>query len=255
MHPEEAEARQLLHDLARQDPLLEPVADVRQYAVAHELPDGVADCALLVVEQGVERQEVERVERGRRVGCRRHGRVLRRGGQPIVESRTAASGVPVPPDMRRPVRSSATMTAPADRRSLPELLADAEGRIERLDPRDAYAESQGGALLVDVRSEVRRARDGIVPGALHVPLTVFPWRFDPDGLWRSPWVPTTDARVIVFCDDGFSSILAAATLAQLGYARAADVVGGFTAWRESGLPFAPGPGPVSTVPPGMGPPD
>ena len=104
-----------------------------------------------------------------------------------------------------------------------------------------------GALLVDVRSEVRRARDGIVPGALHVPLTVFPWRFDPDGLWRSPWVPTTDARVIVFCDDGFSSILAAATLAQLGYARAADVVGGFTAWRESGLPFAPAPGAECTT--------
>ena len=64
MHPEQAELGELLHDLARQDPLLEPVADLGQDALAHELAHGVADRAFLVVEERVERQEVERVEIG-----------------------------------------------------------------------------------------------------------------------------------------------------------------------------------------------
>ena len=68
VHPEEPEPRDLLHELPRQDPLLEPVADLRHHALADELPDGVADLPLLVVEQRVEREEVERVECGR-CGC------------------------------------------------------------------------------------------------------------------------------------------------------------------------------------------
>ena len=65
MHPEEPELRELLDELAREDPLLEPVADLGQNALADELPHGVADRPLLVVEERVEREEVERVERGR----------------------------------------------------------------------------------------------------------------------------------------------------------------------------------------------
>ena len=68
MHPEEAELAELRDQLARQDPLLEPVADVGQDALPHELAHGVPDRPLLVVEQRVEGEEVERVERGLRVG-------------------------------------------------------------------------------------------------------------------------------------------------------------------------------------------
>ena len=75
VHPEEPELRQLLEDLAREDPLLEPVADLRDDALADELPHGVADRPLLVVEERVEREEVERVE-GRRGGGRGHGSIL-----------------------------------------------------------------------------------------------------------------------------------------------------------------------------------
>ena len=74
MHAEEAELPELRHQLARQDPLLEPVADVGQYPLAHEGPHGVADRPFLVVEEGVDREEVERVERGRLLGHGHRGK-------------------------------------------------------------------------------------------------------------------------------------------------------------------------------------
>lgn len=143
----------------------------------------------------------------------------------------------------------------APERSLAALVAVAEARVDRLEPVAAWEEAERGALIVDVRSEVCRSRDGVVPGALHVPLTVFPWRLAPDSAWRSTWAPESSRRVIVLCDHGYSSVLAAAMLADLGFARPADVVGGYEAWRASALPTRPGPPPEAAALPGMGPPD
>lgn len=108
-------------------------------------------------------------------------------------------------------------------------------------PDEAAAALREGAHLVDIRSAEAREHDGIVPGSLHVPRTVLEWRLDPDGAWRTPHVGGLDERLILICDHGCSSVLAAATLADLGYARAGDVVGGFAAWREAGLPVLPAP--------------
>jgi rhodanese-related sulfurtransferase len=124
------------------------------------------------------------------------------------------------------------------RRTVHALIAEASARIERLEPAEAHAAQAAGACLVDIRSEVNRAREGIVPGSLHVPRTVFEWRLDPESPWRTPHAPDLDQRVVVLCDHGFSSVLAAATLADLGFTRPADVVGGFEAWRAAGLPTA-----------------
>ncbi len=130
----------------------------------------------------------------------------------------------------------------AGRRSVEELLRDAEARIERLEPAAALAAvEEGGALLVDIRSEDACERDGIVPGSLQVPRTVLEWRLDPTSPWRNPHVGGLDKRVLLICDHGYSSILAAATLVDLGFARAGDVIGGFEAWRDAGLPVAPAP--------------
>jgi rhodanese-related sulfurtransferase len=95
-------------------------------------------------------------------------------------------------------------------------------------------------LIVDIRSELSRERDGVVPGSLHVPRTVLEWRFELGGRWRNPHLGDVERRVIVLCDHGYSSVFAAAMLVQLGYRRACDVVGGFEAWRESGLPIVAG---------------
>jgi rhodanese-related sulfurtransferase len=141
-------------------------------------------------------------------------------------------------------------------RTLAELLEEASARIERLEPADAFAAAEAGSLIVDIRADASRARDGVVPGSLHVPRTVLEWRFAPDSEWRSPYAGDVETQVIVLCDHGFSSVFAAATLADLGFSHAADVVGGFVAWRDAGLPTisAPGPRPAGELP-GMGPPD
>ena len=149
------------------------------------------------------------------------------------------------------------MDAAAGRRTLEELLAEARGRIERLQPAEAFAASEQGALVIDIRSDSDRERDGIVPGSLHVPRTVLEWRLDPESAWRTPYVSGLDQRIVVLCDHGCSSVLAAATLVDLGFTRAADVVGGFAAWREAGLPVATGTGPAQSAAssPGCAPPD
>ena len=143
------------------------------------------------------------------------------------------------------------------RRTLEDLLAEAEARIERLSPAAAAAALEEGAVLIDIRSDGDRERDGVVPGALHVPRTVLEWRLAPDSEWRSPHVGGLDGRIVLLCDHGCSSILAAATLVELGFGRAGDVVGGFAAWRAAGLPVVPAPGEPDTPSalPGMGPPD
>jgi rhodanese-related sulfurtransferase len=147
------------------------------------------------------------------------------------------------------------MAPPSGRRTLDHLMADAETRIERLSPLTAARALDEGALLIDIRSQDDRLRDGIIPGSLHVPRTVLEWRLDPDSPWRSPHVGGLDRRILLLCDHGYSSVLAAATLAELGFEQAGDVVGGFRAWREAGLPVAPAPPRRAGELAGMGPPE
>jgi len=141
--------------------------------------------------------------------------------------------------------------------TLEALLATACARIERLSPHEAFAAQQAGALIIDTRSSEDRERDGIVPGSLHIPRTVLEWRAAPDSRWRSPHVGGVERKVVVLCDHGYSSILTAATLVELGFAGAGDVIGGFEAWRDAGLPVRPAParrrGPGDLA--GMGGPD
>ena len=119
------------------------------------------------------------------------------------------------------------------------LLELARSRIERLSPEAAWAAAQcGTAVLVDIRSVEARARDGVVPGSAHVPRTVLEWRLDPESPWRNPHVAGSGRRIVVVCDHGWSSSLAAASLVDLGYPDAADVEGGIGAWRQAGLPLA-----------------
>jgi rhodanese-related sulfurtransferase len=114
-------------------------------------------------------------------------------------------------------------------RTLDDLLAVAASRIRRYTPSEA---SDIDATLVDIRSDDARARDGVIPGAYHVPRTVLEWRVASDD-WRNPELD--GKRLILVCDHGYSSILAAATLVELGV-DAGDLDGGFEAWAGAGLP-------------------
>ena len=121
--------------------------------------------------------------------------------------------------------------------TIDDLLARARERIDRVEPAEALAEMRDGAVLVDVRSDSQIARDGTVPGAIVVARNVLEWRCAPDGEHRDPRLSDPDGRLIVMCDGGYQSSLAAANLRELGLHRAADLVGGFQAWREDGLPI------------------
>lgn len=133
------------------------------------------------------------------------------------------------------------VAAGTTRRTLADLLAAAQAQIDRHEPAEAQAATERGALLIDIRSELDRERDGIVPGSLHIPRSVLEWRLDPDSPVRNPHTRGLHGQVILLCEHGCSSILAAATLVELGFTHAGDVIGGYAAWQEAGLPTTPTP--------------
>jgi rhodanese-related sulfurtransferase len=132
---------------------------------------------------------------------------------------------------------------PSDNRSttVEQLLAEARARLRRLTPGEARAAAEGGALLIDIRTEVQRERDGVVPGSRYIARNVLEWRCDPSSEWRDPEVTERPGRqLIVMCDEGYQSSLAAAILQRFGFADASDVIGGFQAWSASGFEVKPG---------------
>jgi rhodanese-related sulfurtransferase len=114
-------------------------------------------------------------------------------------------------------------------------LAAARARLDRVAPEDLAAEVDGGALVVDIRPASDRAGEGELPGAVAIERIQLEWRLDPtsgaaiDGA-------AADRRVIVVCNDGYASSLAAADLRELGLSRATDLVGGYRAWRRAQPP-------------------
>ena len=125
------------------------------------------------------------------------------------------------------------------RRTIDDLLTDARSTLDRVTPEQAVAAMQEGAVLVDVRSDHQRERDGIVPDAVHHPRNVLEWRADPQSDARDERIADYGKRLIVMCDAGYASSLAARTLQDLGIERATDLDGGFQAWRDAGLPVEP----------------
>jgi rhodanese-related sulfurtransferase len=124
-------------------------------------------------------------------------------------------------------------------RGIDEILSEARGRLDRVSPREAHSRRSRGALLVDIRYESLRRRDGTVPGALIVERNELEWRLDPRCPHRLPQAEHHDLEVLVLCNEGYASSLAAVGLHELGLHRATDVIGGFQAWAAAGLPVAP----------------
>ncbi|MCX4407514.1 MULTISPECIES: rhodanese-like domain-containing protein [unclassified Streptomyces] len=117
------------------------------------------------------------------------------------------------------------------------LLERVREGLDRVEAEEAYSAAQAGeALLVDIRYAALRERDGLIPGALVVERNELEWRLDPQGSHRAPEATSHDLRVVVICNEGYASSLAAVSLQQLGLHRATDLVGGFQAWKAAGLP-------------------
>ena len=112
------------------------------------------------------------------------------------------------------------------------LLEDVRRDMDRVQPADLASELAAGALLVDTRPSDQRSRDGDLPGAVVIDRNVLEWRLDPTCSHHIPEVSHAGVRIIVVCNEGYSSSLAAATLRQLGLSYATDLVGGFQAWKR-----------------------
>jgi rhodanese-related sulfurtransferase len=126
------------------------------------------------------------------------------------------------------------------RTTIQDLLEAARHRLRRVGPREARDAVASGAVLIDIRADHQRERDGAIPEAHVVARNVLEWRLDPaSGACDLSLAADLDRQVILFCDEGYQSSLAASTLQDLGFRNATDLVGGFQAWRAAGLSVVP----------------
>ena len=114
--------------------------------------------------------------------------------------------------------------------TLDEYLASARARLDRVRAEELDEELRAGTVVIDVRDSAQRKRQGEIPGAIPIDLTVLEWRLAPSSRWRSVDVGP-EQKLILVCSEGFSSSLAAARLQDLGLKGATDLEGGFSAWK------------------------
>jgi rhodanese-related sulfurtransferase len=117
-----------------------------------------------------------------------------------------------------------------ERNSIANILAEARRSLLRVTPEMLSSERENGTLIVDIRPVEQRQRDGDLPGAIVIDRNVLEWRLDPTSEHRIPQVTGYDIRIVVVCNEGYSSSLAAAVLQKLGLHQAVDMIGGYQAW-------------------------
>jgi rhodanese-related sulfurtransferase len=154
---------------------------------------------------------------------------------PPTSGAQPATGVQ-PPSWTRPIIGAQPIFTEHRGRGIDEILARARATLRRVSAVDAAAEQAAGAILVDIRPIAQRAAHGQIPGALIVERNVLEWRFDPRSDARLDCAGSYDLRIVVYCQEGYTSSLAAAALQELGLHGATDLDGGFEAWRAAGLP-------------------
>ncbi|NYG57223.1 rhodanese-related sulfurtransferase [Nocardioides daedukensis] len=121
-----------------------------------------------------------------------------------------------------------------DGSAISRLLAESRAGLDRVEPAELEAVRAAGALVVDTRPIEQRQRDGELPGAVVIDRNVLEWRLDPTSPHRLEIADDPSRRVVLVCNEGYSSSLAAHTLQRLGLVNATDLRGGFQAWRGLG---------------------
>lgn len=117
--------------------------------------------------------------------------------------------------------------------TIEEMLAAARARLDRPGPHRAAELVADGAILVDTRPGWQREQEGGIPGVLVIERNHLEWRLDPTSDARIPQAVDHDVTWILFCSEGYSSSLAAASLQDLGLRNATDLDGGYRAWKAA----------------------
>ena len=123
------------------------------------------------------------------------------------------------------------------RTTIHDLVFEARATIERYHPRQlaAMMDSDSAPVVIDTRTHTDRGRFGVIPTSIHVPRTVLEWHLDPANGYLHPSVRSFDQPLVIVCNGGYSSSLAAANLVQIGFTHVADLIGGHSAWCNAGF--------------------
>ena len=122
------------------------------------------------------------------------------------------------------------------RRTVEQMLTQARARFVRLTPTQAAAAQAAGALFVDIRGDDQIRTHGTIPGSIRIPRNVLEWRLDPACPARDALLADPRVTIVIVCQEGYQSSLAASNLHDLGLVHATDLEGGFEAWQAEGLP-------------------
>ncbi len=114
-----------------------------------------------------------------------------------------------------------------------DLVEAARARIDEIDPGDLETALES-VFVIDVR-EADEHDQGAVPGARLIPRGLL--ERDVAGL-----VPDRSTRIVVYCASGSRSVLAAASLQEMGYGNVSSLVGGFERWKSEGRTWRTGEG-------------
>jgi rhodanese-related sulfurtransferase len=119
-----------------------------------------------------------------------------------------------------------------------DMVAAARSGLNRVRPADLHAalSTTAAPTVLDTRSDTDRARTGCIAEAIHAPRTALEWLVDPAAGFAHPAIASFEEPIVVVCNSGYSSSLAAANLQALGFVNATDLVGGMSAWLHEGLP-------------------
>jgi len=134
-----------------------------------------------------------------------------------------------------------TLFARSGRFTVHDLLFEARATTTRVGPHELHARLRSALppLVLDTRTSIDRGRYGTIEGAIHLPRTVLEWRLDPANGFLHPAVTGFDQPLVIVCNHGYSSTIAALAVQRLGYADVSDLAGGMQAWRTAGLPTVP----------------
>lgn len=120
-------------------------------------------------------------------------------------------------------------------RSSADLVAAAEAEVETLSFEEAVSAHDAGALLVDVRDVREIQQGGRIPGSYHAPRGMLEFWIDPESPYHRETLSSAE-HIVLYCDLGWRSALAAKTLQDMGMANVSHLGGGYSGWKAEGGP-------------------